>query len=189
MALLNVGIWSRVAAGLLLGCTLAVGPTAAAAADGVSRERQIKAAFLYNFTKFIDWPENSFAAADSPFVIGAYCDELMCAELERVVAGRKVGTHPIVVRRLADDAQAPSAHLVYVCAHESRRVAAIAEQVAAQPVLTVSESETSARGGATIVFVLVDDKVRFEIDAASAERATVKISAQLMKLARSVHRS
>lgn len=162
--------------------------TAAVYGEEVSKEYQIKAAFVYNFTKFISWPAQSFAAADSPIVIGVLCQTAIAAELETTVKNRKVNGRAIAVLRMNGPEQAGSTNLVFVCASEDAQFATVRKAIANSPVLTVGESASFAQQGGMINFVLEGDKVRFEINADSAENAGLKISAQLQKLALSVRR-
>ncbi|HVT35363.1 MAG TPA: YfiR family protein [Nevskiaceae bacterium] len=156
------------------------------AADTASREYQIKAAFLYNFTKFVEWPASSFASDNSPIIIGTYCADPFADELAAIVAGRKVYNRPIAVRKLGSGEEARSAHLVFVCADNDARVGSIESAVGRQPVLTVGESDTFDAAGGIIRFVAENDKIRFEINADAAAHAGIRISAQLQKLARAV---
>jgi hypothetical protein len=178
--------WSKSVAGLLL--ALCSGACFGGAATD-SREYQIKAAFLYNFTRFTDWPAQSFSDAGSPIRVGTYCGGAFSAMLERLVAGRTVNGRSIVVTELADAAGARVMHAVFVCSGSDIPLPDIADAVKASPVLTVSETPRAAAGNACIEFSVDGGKVRFEVDMAASERAGLKISAQLQKLAKNVRRS
>jgi hypothetical protein len=172
---------------------LCVVPSNAGAADGAAaapaREYEIKAAFLYNFTKFVDWPAQSFANADTPIVIGVLGDSPCVQALERLVKDRKVNGRPIVVRRIASAAEAKVTQMLFVGSAQEEQFAGMEPAIASLPVLTVGESPGFATLGGAIDFVPQGDNIRFEINIGVAERAGLKISAQLQKLATAVRRS
>jgi YfiR/HmsC-like len=157
---------------------------------GISREQQIKAAFLYNFTKFVDWPARAFPDASAPIVIGVLGDSpsasLMIAALEPIVKGRVVNGRGVIVRRIDGARDASGAHLLFVPAPDEPLFQQIRPQIEASPVLTVGESSSFAALGGAINFAVEADKLQFEINTAPSDRAGVRISAQLLKLARHV---
>lgn len=157
---------------------------------GISREQQIKAAFLYNFTKFIDWPARAFPDASAPIVIGVLGDSpsasLMMAALEPIVKGRVVNGRGVIVRRIDNARGASGVHLLFVPAPDELLFQQIGLQIEASPVLTVGESSSFAALGGAINFVVEADKVQFEINTAPPEHVGVRISSQLLKLARQV---
>jgi YfiR/HmsC-like len=153
-----------------------------------TRMEQIEAAFVYNFTKFIEWPPQSFANVNAPIVIGVLGDSPMAAALEEVVHDRKVNGHPIVVRMIHSVADARSAHVLFVSVTEIPMWTQVQAAMETLPIVTIGESPSFGKSGGTINFVPQDDKVRFEINMSAAERSGVKISAQLQKLAAAVRR-
>jgi hypothetical protein len=154
-----------------------------------SREYEIKAAFIYNFTKFVEWPPQSFPPGTEPIVIAVLGDSPCAAALEDLTKGRKVNGHAILVKRVESKEDAGAAQVLFVGSQAEARFDRIEPAIAAAPVLTVGESPQFAATGGAINFVMQGDKVRFEINLASADQAGVKISAQLLKLALAVHRS
>lgn len=168
---------------VLLGLLLFEPPALAAGETTVSKEYQLKAAFLYNFTKFIEWPPQHFHDARQPITIGVLGRDPFGGELERVVEGRTVNGRAIVVKVLTSASEVLGVDLVFVGAEEEAR---FAESLVARDgvhVVTVGESPRSAALGAVITFTMEADKVRFEINQGGAEKAGLKISAQLLKLA------
>jgi hypothetical protein len=172
----------------LFGLLLFSDQLAVATEAEVSKEYQVKAAFLYNFTKFVEWPPASFADATSPIVIGVLGQNPFGHELERIVQGRTVNGRAISVIFIHTAGEVPALHLhlLFVPAGEETRLPSAAWQNAA--VVAVGESADFAALGGTIIFTREADKVRFAIKLESAERAGLKISAQLLKLATEVHR-
>ena len=162
-------------------------PMLAAAVDDIPREYQIKAALLYNFTKLVEWPSDSFAAATDPIVIAVLGDSPCFPALDLALKGRTVNSRPIVVRRGESVQEAASAQVLFVSASHEDRFAAMAAMLGSAPVLTVGESAAFAamRGGA-INFIVHQDKVGFEIHLNAAVHARLKISTHLLQLAMDV---
>jgi hypothetical protein len=174
----NLFAVSLVAAGIVLAW-----PADEARAEP-SREYAVKAAFIYNFAQFTQWPADAFASADSPFVIGLVGDDPFDGALDKAVAGKNVAGHPMTVKRLRTAAEAAGCGLVFVPASQEARVAEVIAAVADKPVLTVGETGNFPWSGGIIRFVTEDNKVRFEINPDAAEKAHLRISSKLMKLAR-----
>lgn len=165
---------------LLLGF-LVFGAPAGASAQTTSKEYQIKAAFLYNFTKFVEWPAERFPEADSAIIIAVLGKSPFGDALESAVKDRLVNNRPIRVRFIESASQASDAHVVFVTSGaEEWLPAALADM---HGILTVGESAKFAAGGGIIRFVLADEKIRFEINQHSGEQAGLKLSGQLLKLA------
>ncbi|HEY0944181.1 MAG TPA: YfiR family protein [Opitutaceae bacterium] len=157
-------------------------PVSPARAD-VARERQIKAAFVYNFTKYVEWPRGHFGDATEPVVLGVLGNDSFSDALTEAVSARTINGRKVVVRLLTDAKQAASADVLFVPDGEEPRFAAAVPALRGAGVLTVGESGQFAELGGVITFVVRDHKVRFEINTAEAERNGLKISAQLQKLA------
>ena len=151
-----------------------------------SAEIQIKAAFLYKFGDFVQWPPAAFPRPDAPFTIGVLSADDVAAELERVVAGRTVQGRPVAVRRVRRGEPLSGVHVLFVGQAESARLGEILAAAKGQPVLTVTESEDALSSGSMINFVAAEEKVRFDIALPSAERGQLKISSRLLAVARKV---
>lgn len=151
-----------------------------------SREYQLKAAFVYNFTKFIEWPAQTFASEQAPIVIGVLGDSAFGPQLDELVKGRSVHGRSIVVARVEDGEQARAVHVLFVSADQVGVFDEIRSTLQGSPVLTVGESRSFALRDGAINFVMEDNIPRFEINVGSAQRAGLKISAQLQKLAKTV---
>ena len=168
---------------------LFLGGSASIGADSpISKEYKLKAAFIYNFAGFVQWPAESFASADSPIVIGVFGTNPFGAELEMAVNGRKINGRKIVVMLVQTAAAARQAHLLFVSAAQDSRLDELIGMLKGIPVLTVGESDSFSRQGGMITFTRKDDKLRFEINLDSAQRAGLKISAQLQKLATEIRK-
>lgn len=159
-------------------------PDLSLAQADITREQALKAAFLYNFTKFVEWPPERFPDPQSPIVIALFKEGPVKAELERITQGRKVGGRPIAVKLVQSAAQAASAHVLFIGNDEEGLLSKDQiENLHRGGVLTVGASQDFAALGWLITFVLEGDKMRFQINLYAAEHANLKISAQLLKLA------
>jgi YfiR/HmsC-like len=153
--------------------------------DRQAAEVRIKAAFLYRFTGFVEWPPKSFARPDSPLIVGVLGADALALELEQVVAGRDIHGRAMVVRRLRRGEPLAGLHVLFVGHAESARLPEILGAARGLAVLTVTESEDALAHGSIINFV-VDDKVRFDVALSQAERGNLKISSRLLSVARKV---
>ncbi|MEO7100293.1 MAG: YfiR family protein [Luteolibacter sp.] len=176
----TIGMWSLAWWCVALLCAM-IG--AARADDSVSKEYQLKAAFLYNFTKFVEWPAVSFANADSPIVIGIFRSNPFGGELEKIVSGRKVNGRKIIVAQIPSPAAARQTQILFVGAAQDSKLNEVRGALNGAAVLTVGESEAFARQGGMVTFTLQYDSLRFSINNDSAQKAGLKISSQLQKLA------
>jgi hypothetical protein len=162
--------------------------SAASARAETLSEYQVKAAFLFNFAKFVKWPENAPSEAATSFDVCVLGDDLVTPTIAETIGGKTLRSKQIVVRHLAFATDADkSCHVLFVTdgkGSEPRRVLRGLEGVS---VLTVGESEHFAEGGGIINFRMEDNKVRFEINVDAAKRANLEISSQLLKLATIVH--
>jgi hypothetical protein len=150
-----------------------------------SGEYQVKAAFLYNFLKFVDWPAQSFANDSSPFIIGVVGNDTFNSAIDQAVSGKTANGRPIVIKRFASAKTLTYCHILFISPSERDRFRQILETTGSG-VLTVSETDGFAQIGGVVNFTLVDSKVRFEINQSAAERAGLKISAKLLSVARVV---
>jgi len=154
--------------------------------DTQTAEYQVKAAFLYKFASYVDWPPAALPRPDSPLVIGVAGADALADELERAVAGRNVNGHPMTVRKLRRGDALTGVHILFVGRAEGGRAAEILAAARGQPVLTVTESEDAFTSGAAINFVVVDDKVRFDVAVHPAQLGNLRISSRLLAVARRV---
>jgi hypothetical protein len=154
----------------------------------VPKEYQIKAAFVYNFAKFVEWPPNRFASPTAPIVICVFGKNPFGSELDNIVKGRKINGRNILVRQLNSIEEARDAHIVFFSGAEDHRVAKLLEALRGRGILTIGESSAFGSNSGMIQFLLDADKVRFEINTDAAEADGLKINAQLLKLATEVRR-
>jgi hypothetical protein len=155
-------------------------PVGAAAAEPHDRvdEYQVKAAFLFNFAKFVAWPE----APGQPLVIGIIGDDAFGAVIDAAVRGKSVNNRPLEVRRLGYADDTSGCQIVYVSGSERRHRQDVLRRVG-NGVLTVGDVPQFVRDGGVIGFLLDGNRVRFQINAGAAEQRGLKIHSQLMSLA------
>jgi hypothetical protein len=144
-------------------------------------EHQVKAAFLYNFAKFIQWPASDVS---EPLVVGMVGRSPFNEVFEKIVTGKSVNGRAIVVRQLQDGDDARAFDIIFIVASEARRTADILERVGGASVLTVGETPQFLRDGGIVQFYVRDNRVRFDINSAGATQAGLRISSQLLSLAR-----
>lgn len=160
----------------------------AQAQESVSKEYQVKAAFLYNFAKFVEWPAQTFTNDESPLVIGVFGQNPFGGVLDAIAQKHQINGRAIVIKPVNTVADAAGVNLMFLGTNEDKQAADILAALKGTNILTVGESEKFMAAGGMIGFVPVDDKIRFEINASAAERHGLKISAQLLRLAISVHK-
>jgi hypothetical protein len=149
----------------------------------VAEEYQVKAAFLFNFAKFVEWPADTFKAVDEPITICVLGQDPFGSALEDVVRDKTVVGRPFAVRQISTTAQAIKCQIVFVTASERKRVRSILDELKGRSILTVGEAEDFTANGGVINFKLKDARVRIEIDTVAAERAKLRISSKLLSLA------
>jgi hypothetical protein len=154
----------------------------------VSREYQIKAAFVYNFTKFVEWPATCFSEATDPIRIGVFAKSPYTKELENAVKDRKVNVRPLLVIEIRSVEEARGMHLVVLDSAANGQMKEMLAALKNAPVLTIGESEQFADADGILTFVREGDKVRFEANLDAAQQAGLKISAQFLKLAKTVRK-
>jgi hypothetical protein len=149
------------------------------------RDSAVKAAFLYKFPGFVDWPAGSFARPDAPLVIGVAGNEAVASDLEQIVTGRTLEGRPVAVRRLREGETPAGVHVLLVGAGRDTRVR---ETVAAVPgpVLVITEQENGLQFGSVLNFVVEEGRVRFAASQAAAEARGLRLSARLLAVAQSV---
>ena len=145
-------------------------------------EFDVKAAFLYNFAKFTEWPARAFARSDSPFTFCLVGDPFG-GGMEKAVQSETFNGRPVVVRRVSRGDDVLACHILYVSEPESGKASEIIEMIAMAPVLTVGETEDFIKSGGMIRFTENGQRVRFEINPDAAEKASLHLSSKLLRLA------
>jgi hypothetical protein len=150
-----------------------------------NKEYWIKAAYLYNFIKFVDWPSESFKNEADPIKLYILGNDPFGEALD-TIRGKTIRGKRLVVKRVQRVEEIEGAHLLFISPSEKGRVKQILQSLRNTPVLTISEMERFGQMGGIINFITVENKVQFEINAEQAQQQKLKISSQLLKLARMV---
>lgn len=154
-----------------------------------SREYNIKAIFLYNFTQFVEWPPNALGNVESPFVIGILGDDPFRTFIDQTVAGEKVKGHAIEIQRFNDVKDIKNCHILYISAKEATRLNEVLSAIPNKNVLTVSDIPNFARTGGIIHFINLNNKIGLQINASAAKAAELNISSKLLRVAEIVDKS
>jgi hypothetical protein len=158
-------------------------PLVAASQQRPIDEYQLKAAFLYNFAKFVEWPPEAFVNPTDPLPVCVLGDDPFGHALDDVISGKKIEERALIVRRISDAHQAKGCRILFVSSSERRGVLSILAGINEPGVLTVGEADTAVSGGMIINFILEGGKIRFEINTAEAEREKLRFSSRLLSLA------
>lgn len=151
--------------------------------DSTFTEYQVKALFLMNFTKYVDWPATAFAATNTPITIGVYGESNFGDNLQQAVAGKNVNGRGIVIRQIDRTNDLAQCQVLFISGSEEKKLGGILDEVKASPVLTVGETEQFTEQGGVINFVMKDGKVRLEINLQAARQAGLQISSKLLSVA------
>jgi hypothetical protein len=173
----RVGSW---AAALSTIAVLLAIPSAGRASVG---EDEVKAAFLLNFTRYVEWPESTFAGARAPFVICILDDTGFASTASRVIGERTVEERPITVSSRENLESTRDCHILYLPASQQGQQETVITEISDVSVLTVSDSEGFALMGGIANFRRAGTKLRLEINREAAARARLKVSARLLRIA------
>jgi hypothetical protein len=165
--------------GVLACVALAPGVDGAEAAP----EYQVKAVFLFNFTRFVEWPPQAFATPGEPFVIGILGDDPFGARIDDVTRNERIGEHPLLVRRYRHAEEIGDCQMLFIGRDESAGFGKVVARFNHRAVLIVSEIEGSAEQGAMIQFATESSHVRLRINADAARGAGLVVSSKLLHLA------
>jgi hypothetical protein len=182
----QLGLRIAIIASLLTLCGL----DARAQTPDDSAEYLIKAGFVYNFAKLVEWPPSSFVQSGHQIVIGVLGNDSFATVLERVVEGKRVDGRPFAVKRLKNkEYKDCNCQILIIGSAESARADEIIQQMKNMAVLTIAETAGFAKRGGIINFTLEDSKVRFEVNVEAAKQAALNISSRLLSLAKIVQTS
>jgi YfiR/HmsC-like len=175
---------SRWGCGLLaLAVALFAVSTAPAADPGAASEYQIKAVFLFNFTKYVDWPATAFADAQAPLVIGVLGDDPFGVALDETVQGEKVNGRALVVRRYHQKEEIKDCQILFVSQTEAPQLEQIVAGLKGRSVLTVGDTDKFTDRGGMIWLVTENNKIRLKINLDAAKAANLTISSNLLRAA------
>jgi YfiR/HmsC-like len=152
-------------------------------------ESQVKAMFVYNFLKFVEWPVNTAVGAREPFVVVIIGEGATADATERFLESKTIGERPVAVRRARWDQSLEGVRAAFVVERDTRRLQRVIDAASAAGVLTIGEGENFATHGGVIGLLVEDRKVRFDVDTTAAQHAGLRVSSKLLALTRVVRSS
>ena len=151
------------------------------AKSAAAAEYQVKAAFLFNFAKFVEWPPNSFPDANTPFVIGVLGQDPFGSYLDETVRGEHVNGRQLTVHRYRSLTDIKNCQVLFISRSESQRLVQIVANLKYRKILIVTDADGGA-DGVMIRFINEGNKIRFKIDVQAAKAANLTISSKLLRL-------
>lgn len=146
-----------------------------------ANEYQIKAAFLFNFAKFVGWPSQAFADANTPLIIGVLGQDPFGSYLDETVQGERIDNRQLVIQRYHSPAEIKHCHVLFISRSEAGRLNQIVSSLKSRNMLIVTDAD-GGEGGVIIRFVTEGNRIRFKIDAQAAKAANLTISSKLLRL-------
>lgn len=156
------------------------------AAEAGSLESRVKAAFIYKFVDYVEWPETAFVQPGTPVMIAVIGADAVADELARVAEGRKVNERAVIVKRLRAGEPLTGVHILFVGGGAVAQLAPLLQAARPLSILTVTEAEGVLAQGSVINFIVVDRRVRFEISRDSANKNKLRLSSRLLAVAQHV---
>jgi hypothetical protein len=167
--------------------TLPPRPALALPQESLPSEYQLKAAFLFNFAKFVEWPTGAFSSDTAPITLCILGDDPFGHGLDDLISGKKINNRDVAARRTRSVEDMKSCQVVFISSSEDRHLSDIVGRLKGAPTLAVGESPGFAERGGEIQFYLDDGKIRFSINVDAVQRAHLTVSAKLLALAKIVH--
>jgi hypothetical protein len=152
------------------------------ARQDASLEYRVKAAYLLNFARYVEWPEDAFSSASEPLMVCVAGEDPFGTVLDETFEGHAVGGRAVVARRIASVEQAQGCHVLFIGSPDGVPAAGVGD-LARQPVLTVGESNSFLAAGGMVRFLIVEDTVRFEVNRVAAQRAGLRLSSRMLSFA------
>ena len=160
-----------------------------AEAQSAMSESQVKAMFVYNFLKFVEWPVDSSVGAKDQFVVIIIGEGATADATEHFLEAKMIGERPLVVRRIRWDQSVAGARAAFVLERDTKRLHRVLGAAAAAGVLTIGEGESFTTQGGVIGLLVEDRKVRFDVDTTAAQVARLRVSSKLLALTHAVRSS
>lgn len=173
----------RVLLGIVVALVGASDAPVSGAADEAPTEYEVKAAFIFKFISFVEWPEESFPEDDTPIRIGILGEDPFGAALDRTIEGKSVRGRTLEAKRSNDVEDLTACHIVFIAQPVPAGISTLTTRLHERHILTIGDTADFAKRGGIINFIEREGKIRFEINAKSAQQAQVRISSQLMSLA------
>jgi hypothetical protein len=166
---------------LLCGALVVLALARGAGAIESATEYQVKAVFLFNFSRFVEWPPQAFTTPTEPFVIGILGSDPFGARMDEAVHGELINQHPMIIRRFRSAADIGNCQILYIDRSERERVKPILAALDHRNTLTVADSEGAAGQGVMIELSTENNRIRLRINADAAKAAGLTISSKLLR--------
>ncbi len=153
---------------------------------GEVEEYQVKAAFVYKFAAYVEWPEGALESPETPFTVGVVGSDALAEELARVVGERRINGRAVVVRKLGLGEPLAGVRMLFIGQSQAPRDGQLQQWAQKRPLLVVAEAEGMLERGAMINFVVAGRRVRFDIALDAVERSGLRLSSRLLAVARRV---
>jgi len=150
----------------------------------VAPEHEVKATWLLNLTRFVEWPSTAFEDNDSPFVVGVMGKELPEMDLEKTFGDKPIKGRRVQIKRVSNEQEIRGCQLLFITSSERRRTRDLLDKLKGQPVLTVGETEDFLDYGGVINLLVKDESLQLEIDLNAAQKAGLRLNANLLKIAK-----
>ncbi|MDB6065275.1 MAG: hypothetical protein JWR26_1483 [Pedosphaera sp.] len=167
----------------LLGLVWLLSPGAGDSQESQLSESKVKAAFLFNFAKFVEWPQDAFAKPESPMTIGILGESPFGSDLEAIIQNKTINDRALQIKGMRSLGEITNCHVLFISTSEKKRLSEILEGLHGASVLTVGETEGFTEAGGMINLVREGKKFRFQINSDAARKAKLKISSKLLGLA------
>lgn len=147
-------------------------------------EYQVKAKYLYNFARFVEWPDQSFTHKSTPYTIGILGEDPFGIDLDKTVEGKKIKGRNFIIKRFNEISDFQYCHILFISLNEQEKTKRVIKKLKGSSILTVSDIENFAEDGGIINFFMTEEKIRFKINFQSANASNLKISSQILRQAK-----
>jgi hypothetical protein len=152
-------------------------------------ESQVKAMFVYNFLRFVEWPADTSVGAKDPFIVLIIGEGATADATEHFLESKTIGERPLIVRRIRWDQSLAGARAAFIVEQDAKKLRRVLEAAATAGVLTIGEGEGFTTRGGVIGLLVEDRKVRFDVDTTAAQAAGLRVSSKLLALTHAVRSS
>ncbi len=147
------------------------------------REYQLKAAFLFNFSQFVEWPSSAFSSAKAPIVIGILGEDPFGTYMDEIVQGEEVNGRPLVIQRYHTAEEIKQCHILFINLAKANKQEQTIASLKGKSILSVGESTNFIKEGGMIKFSMIENKIHFQINPEAAKDAGLIVSSKLLRLA------
>jgi hypothetical protein len=152
-------------------------------------ERRVKAAFIFKFAGYVEWPEGAFPQADAPVTTAVVGDDELAAELAQTVAGRTVDGRSLLVRKPKALELPADVRILFIGRSETARLPQWVKMAQSRPLVIITEAAGALNYGSMINFLVIEQRVRFEISLEEVERRGLRLSSRLLAVAQNVRKA